>query len=279
MPIGDVGQFYPANYLSDEDVGAKAGDQKNASLDLEKWYRYNQYEFDFKLMRKVTGLDISAAESYVDIGCGSGERVTFARSKGCGVSKGVDKFDFAKHAPRHESNIINSEVQKFRPAKKFQVASLFHVLEHVENPQEILTHIRKHILAKDGVIIVQVPNYGSPEAKFFGRKWFALDVPRHVWQFNDLSLMELMNNAGYRVRGIYKLNAALHPVTSVPSMFRELDPQRIWANPRNGRMKRKLLQLLWMVATLIAIPVNVVQNLLNQGTMLTIIASPKVRAE
>src|ERR1019366_6107340 len=39
-PVGDVSRLYPANYLS-----AQAGTAKERRFDLERWYRYHQYDY------------------------------------------------------------------------------------------------------------------------------------------------------------------------------------------------------------------------------------------
>lgn len=272
MPTGDVSVYYPTNYLSGENVDIE---MQNKKWDLEKWYRYNQYKFDFNLLTKATGLRVKGGSSYIDIGCGSGERVTYAREIGCKESYGVDKFDFAKNKSKREAKLISSEVLDFKPVKKFHIASLFHVLEHVENPNEILAHIRKEILSKNGKIIIQVPNYGSFERHLYRSKWYGFDVPRHVWQFNERALRKMVTDAGYKIDKVYQINAALHPVTSVPSLFRDLDVQRIWVNRKRGNLYKQAMTLLWAGLTLIAIPFNIIQNLFKKSSMLTIIASNK----
>lgn len=272
MPTGDVSKYYPTNYLSSEE---ELSVQNNSKFDIERWYRYNQYRYDFGLMQKAVGLHLKDAKSYIDIGCGSGERVTFAKDEGCQKANGVDKFDFAKNKSKQEVGIINSEIINYKPTKKFQVASLFHVMEHIENPAEMLNHIRAHIIAKDGVIIVQVPNYGAIERKVFKKRWFSFDVPRHVWQFNERSMKRLLNDTGYDVIRSYQLNAPLHPVTIVPSLFPELDIQRIWVNQKKGIFYKRIMTILWAGMTILTIPLSLLQNILNRSSMLTVIAKPK----
>ncbi len=270
MPQGDLSGFYPTNYLSGENQTEEPG-KKN--FDFEKWYRYNQYKYDFKLLEHATGKQLKKAESYIDIGCGSGERVTFANERGCKRAYGVDKFDFAKNKSKQEVKIINSEVKDYKPLKKFEIASLFHVLEHVENPKEILVNIRKNILSKNGYLIVQVPNYKSFERRVFKGRWFSFDVPRHLWQFNNKALTNLLSEAGYKVVEAYQTNAPLHPVTIVPSLHRELDIQRIWVKHSHGNIYKKLMTLLWGGLTVLTIPVTIFQNIFHRSSMLTIIAS------
>jgi SAM-dependent methyltransferase len=267
-PVGDVSGLYPANYLS-----AQAGTAKARRFDLERWYRYNQYEYDFKLLQRATGVGIAELASYLDLGCGSGERVTYASERGCPRAVGVDKFDFAKSRARHEANIINTEILSYMPSDRFEAVSLFHVLEHLDEPARVLTHVRQEILQPGGHVIVQVPNYASLERRWFGKRWFGLDVPRHYWQFNPRAISRLLNGAGYQVDAIYQQNAPLHPVSIVSSMFPEVDVQRIWVKPGKGTGYRQAMTLLWAGLTLLTVPLCVIENLLDRASMLTVVAS------
>lgn len=272
MPTGDASSFYPTNYLSGEEEATEPVANK---FDFEQWYRYNQYKYDFKLLKRTGGPATKSMSSYIDIGCGSGERVTFASDQGCIKAYGVDKFDFAKNKSKQDAKIINSEVSAFKPREKFQVASLFHVLEHIEDPQPMLEHIKNNILQKNGYLIVQVPNYGSFERRIFKSKWFSFDVPRHLWQFNEKALTGMLRKAGYRIEGAYQSNAPLHPVTIVPSLHRELDIQRIWVNRTHGNWYKKFMTLLWAGLTALTIPLTIIQNVFRRSSMLTVIASNK----
>ena len=55
----------------------------------------------------------------------------------------------------------------------------WHSLEHLRNPREALAHAAG-LLAAGGVLVVAVPNAGSWQARLFGDRWFALDLPRHL---------------------------------------------------------------------------------------------------
>jgi 2-polyprenyl-3-methyl-5-hydroxy-6-metoxy-1,4-benzoquinol methylase len=273
MPVGDVSAFYPTNYLS-----SKVGELKDFrnKLDLEKWYRYDQYQFDFKLFKRATGMTIKEIYSYLDIGAGSGERVSYLKENGCKNSQGLDKFTFIKEKIKKEAEIINSDILDFKPNKKFQTISLAHVLEHLENPKEVLLHIRENILTKNGYLFIQVPNYNSFERYVFKSKWFCFDAPRHLWHFNRKSLQKLLSSFGYKIEGCYSLNALFHPVSIVPSIFKKIDIQRIWIDHPNGTLSNKIFKLLWIGLTLATVPLSLFQNIFNRGSMLTIIASNNI---
>jgi len=269
MPVGDASLFYPQNYLSSESTD----EQIPNKMDLEKWYRYDQYRFDFKLLYRSTGVSLQKAESFLDIGCGSGERVSFAKETGCNRSSGIDKFNFSKTNLSKGIEIINSDILEFSPLEKFQVVSLAHVLEHMENPEEILLYIKKNILADNGHLFIQVPNYGAFERHIFKTKWFCFDAPRHLWHFNNNSLQKFLQKLGYKIEGCYTLNATLHPVSIAPSLFRDLDIQRIWIDRNHGNTYKMIMKILWAGSTVATIPFNILQNLFKRSSMLTVIAS------
>jgi len=277
-PSGDLSAYYPEQYLSQEESdAASAAPAEGALSRIERWYRYNQYRFDFAQLRRATGVDVADARSYVDIGCGSGERVTYVAEQGCVRAVGIDRYEFGKRASRREVELVNSEVVAFRPDQPFEVASMFHVLEHVEDPVGILRHLREQVLSADGTLIVQVPNYGAFERRLFGRRWFGLDAPRHLFQFNAETARTALEAAGFEVLQVAQVNAALHPVTLVPSAFRSLDVQRIWVRP-GSRAGKVAMQLLWAAATVLAIPFAFLQNLTKNASMLTLVARPRGQA-
>jgi SAM-dependent methyltransferase len=270
-PTGDLSQYYPTHYLSQEGDGSSSA---NSLLSrAERAYRYDQYRFDFGLLHRASGLQISRADSYVDVGCGSGERVQFASRSGCERAVGIDRYQFAKRSSHQSAQFVDTEILDFVPPDRFEVASLFHVLEHVEDPIGILTHLRESVLTRDGWIIVQVPNYGSLERRIFGRRWAGLDVPRHLFHFDARALRRSVQAAGYDVQEIYRVNAPLHSVTLVPSIAPSLDVQRIWVRPGSAAFKIAA-QALWAVATLATVPLAMVMNWSGSGSMLTVVARP-----
>src|SRR4029079_6762061 len=55
----------------------------------------------------------------------------------------------------------------------------------------------RSLLADDGLLVVQVPNAGSWQARRFGPDWFALDVPRHRYHFDESARHALLGDAGF----------------------------------------------------------------------------------
>lgn len=266
-PTGDLSRFYPERYLSGEEAS-------NGGLvsRLERLYRFDQYRFDFQLLHRATGIDIGSTPSYLDVGAGSGERLAYARKRGCARCVGVDRYRFEKRSARGVE-LVNGEITDYVPAERFQVVSMFHVLEHVEDPVGVLAHIGREVVGEDGALIVQVPNYGCRERRWFGDRWFGLDAPRHLFHFDRRTIQDVVEAAGLTVSAVLEVNAPLHPVTIVPSLFPGLDVQRTWVRPGSA-WSRLARHVLWAAATLLAVPFGLIQNLRHDASMLTVIARP-----
>lgn len=257
LPVANLGVLYPKNYLSVKD------ENNNSGINLERLYRYDQYKFDFGIFEKATKLKIGDVNSYLDIGCGSGERVRYVDKQGCRNSCGLDKYDNLK---TEVENIYNSEIDKFKSIDKFDVVSMFHVLEHVDSFEAVVQHIKKYIIKKDGYLIIQVPNYGSVEKVIFKHRWFCFDAPRHLWHFDVRFLKKMFEKNGYMVVESQIKNAWLHPISIGASIFKDMDIQRIWVKKMGFFYK-----ILWIGTTLITIPISLMENIFNTSSMLTLI--------
>lgn len=73
-------------------------------------------------------------------------------------------------------------------ARKFDLVTLFHVFEHVEDLHEMLDYV-KSVLSDNGHLIIQVPyTVMGP---------FDLVIADHIWHFNGVALAEILNNCGF----------------------------------------------------------------------------------
>ena len=77
--------------------------------------------------------------------------------------------------------------------EKFDIITMWHVLEHVHDLNGYLSQFYK-IIKSGGRLIIAVPNYTSFDAKVYKEFWAAYDVPRHLYHFSPKSL-ELLGNA------------------------------------------------------------------------------------
>jgi SAM-dependent methyltransferase len=86
------------------------------------------------------------------------------------------------------------------PAARFDVVAMWHVLEHFHHPLHVLTQVCR-VLKAGGLLMLEVPNYGSPLALLFGRHWFPLEIPRHLYHFTPQTLQVMLRTAGLQPSG------------------------------------------------------------------------------
>jgi SAM-dependent methyltransferase len=78
----------------------------------------------------------------------------------------------------------------------FDVVTFWASLEHVVDPRGDLERARR-LLGDGGLVVVQVPNFASYQARRYGADWFALDLPRHRWHFTPETLWRLLGETGF----------------------------------------------------------------------------------
>lgn len=79
---------------------------------------------------------------------------------------------------------------------KYDIITLWHVLEHVTDLDETLKFFSNTISDK-GRLIIAVPNYTSADAKHYKEFWAGYDVPRHIYHFEINTLKRLLSGFGF----------------------------------------------------------------------------------
>ena len=77
----------------------------------------------------------------------------------------------------------------------------WHSLEHLRRPAEALSHAAS-LLVPGGLLVVAVPNAASLQARAFGDRWFALDLPRHLVHLSPAPLLSKIEALGLRAERV-----------------------------------------------------------------------------
>lgn len=80
----------------------------------------------------------------------------------------------------------------------FDAATLWDVIEHVEDPRQALRQVAER-LAPDGIVVLSTPDLGSLVARLLGRRWYYLDLIQHVHLFSRKTLGRLLAESGFTV--------------------------------------------------------------------------------
>ena len=134
----------------------------------------------------------------LDIGCGVGDFLHTMEQHGwdcTGVEPSEDAKVIAKK--RIKGQLLSSEEQEYLPDNNFDVITMWHVLEHVDDLRWQIQQL--HRLCKPGGrIIIALPNYKSYDGQYYKAEWAAYDVPRHLNHFNKETLIKILEESGLR---------------------------------------------------------------------------------
>lgn len=176
-----------------------------------------------KILRRGTKvkLKFQGEGKILDIGCGSGKFLCNLKEAGW-KCYGVEPSEVAsKRARELGLNVLTGDILSAAYSQDFfDVIVLNHTLEHLPNPNEVLREINR-ILKPDGLLRIYIPNIQSLAAKIFGRYWFNLDVPRHIYHYTPYTLKKILEKNGFKVRKIKYLSSTSGILGSIQYLIRE----------------------------------------------------------
>ena len=135
----------------------------------------------------------------LDIGAGSGSFLASMKALGWdpyGVDISPEAIERARGLG---AKMFLGEVQNASfPERFFDVITLRAVLEHVHQPVETLRAVHR-ILKDQGMVYIVVPNIASLNFRLFGRFWYALEAPRHLYAYSPSVMRRLARKTGFEV--------------------------------------------------------------------------------
>jgi len=149
---------------------------------------------------------LSSGKNLLDIGCGTGYFLNYIKDKGYNTV-GMEPDSKARSFAKEKFGlVVNDPITMLneKHSGKFNVITLWHVLEHLHDLNKYLNWIYDSLEEK-GVLILALPNCSSYDAKKFGKYWAAYDVPRHIWHFAPATLEKLMKSYKFSLRKIKRM--------------------------------------------------------------------------
>ena len=147
--------------------------------------------------------------SLLEIGCGMGDFLLEAQSKGFKVS-GLEVTDYLVEFTNRRLGV--SSVQKgFIETSNFQresfdIVAFFDVIEHIRNPVDFMMRVNR-LLRKSGKAYIVTPSLDSWSAKLLGKNWMEYKV-EHLSYFNRQAITLLLEKTGFhkiRFHSNYKM--------------------------------------------------------------------------
>jgi SAM-dependent methyltransferase len=150
-------------------------------------------------VRVASKLVARAPGAVLDVGCGAGGLLAAFRRAGwkcCGIEPSADLSAYARLAAGCE--IYEGTLEKAPlPPAAFDLVTASHVLEHSAAPRGFLG-ICFRSLNDGGVLLVEVPDFGSRSARKQGSGWRPLYPDTHLYHFTVRTLTRLLRESGFR---------------------------------------------------------------------------------
>lgn len=141
--------------------------------------------------------------SLLDAGCGYAQALAFFRGKGLDVAGFDPAPEAVAHAKSLGLDVVHAGMEKMRVFdRRFDVVTLFHVLEHLADPAAVLREIRQEVLTPGGMLVLEVPNEFN-DFQVAGKEVHSLDEwwiapPAHLNYFSRPTLTRLLEGTGFR---------------------------------------------------------------------------------
>ncbi len=160
----------------------------HSTYDIKNWIN-NTYQDD---LRRVEYLKkIIKNKDILDFGTGNGGFLMYAQKYANSVfGCDLDKSLMAHY--KQNNLIVKNSIDEYN--QTFDIITMFHVLEHIENPEPVLKKLKEY-LKPDGKLIIEIPNaedalltlYKSEAFKNF-TYWSC-----HLYVYNDKNIKKVLS--------------------------------------------------------------------------------------
>jgi len=181
VPFENTEEFYKTEYRKSY-KGVHRPKPKHVyragKIAMERHFRLSQYLPD--------------EANCLDAGSSSGEFVYLLNQRSFRAQGVEANLPYAEYSESELNlSVTKSPFSEFKTEEKFDLITMFHVLEHLENPVRDLSHLGQ-FLKPGGKLVIEVPNILYPDMAF-SHKWH----PGHLFSFTDQTLPLLLEKAGF----------------------------------------------------------------------------------
>jgi len=208
-----IGRYYASeDYISHNDSA------KGFSSALYRFARNIMLDEKRRIIEKATGLKNG---SLLDAGSGTGHFLSEMKKAGWDVT-GIEINEKARQysVSVHGVDVIDPGLMPNLPAGSFDCITMWHVLEHFQDPYKYISEISR-LLKPEGICITAMPNGGSYDAAYYKKFWAAYDVPRHLWHFSPVTFNLFAEKTGFRIKAIRRLPLDVFYISMLSEKYRK----------------------------------------------------------
>ncbi len=162
--------------------------------------------------------------SVLDVGCFTGVFLEMLKKIGYQVSGLELQKEAVEIAQRKLPNkVFQADILKTKLSKKYDIVTLLGLVEHVTDPNLLISKCEK-VLNPNGIVFIQTPESSSIPAKLLKQYWPPYAPIEHVHLFSRKSLVMLLENHGFEI-----IHSSSHikklPISYVYQMLGNFGPE------------------------------------------------------
>jgi len=163
--------------------------------------------------RAVALISLSGANAVLDIACGDGNFLQRFKELGCQVfGTEYDRESELISEARGITMLPGGLMPKLPSVVSDVDLIIFtEVIEHINNPQEVLSHIHG-LLKPNGLLFITTPNFDSLERRILGNQWGMVMYPEHISYYTPKTLDMILKTKGFEKISIYAENISVFRV-------------------------------------------------------------------
>ncbi len=214
--LDDYGKYYPKSYYS-----FQYKEPNNLSARLRQVKRCLRNEFYYfgtgiwgRLLAHARPCPVNHLSRHVrlnrdmsilEIGSGTGELLHELADLGIRKVVGIDPFvpediSYSNGARVHKASL--EDMGRRFAGEAFDLIMFNHALEHSPTPANDLLKVA-NFLKPRGEILVRLPVSNSEISEQYGKYWWSLDAPRHIYIFSVKSMGLLARKCGLAVKRVH----------------------------------------------------------------------------
>lgn len=157
----------------------------------------------------------------LEIGCASGSFLHRMAAKGWHV-EGVEFSQQAAEAASQLGYKVYCGSLETAPITEahYDLMVGWMVLEHLHDPVRCLQKLRR--AARPGAwLALSVPNAGSIEFRLFKTRWYALQLPTHLYHYTPRTLANILDKSGWTIQKVYHQRSVGNFIASLGYVLRD----------------------------------------------------------
>jgi 2-polyprenyl-3-methyl-5-hydroxy-6-metoxy-1,4-benzoquinol methylase len=157
----------------------------------------------------------------LELGCASGSYLHHMAGQGWEV-QGVEFSQKAAQAAAQLGYHVHAGALETapHPDAPFDLIVGWMVLEHLHDPVRCLQNLREWA-KPSAYLVLSIPNSGSLEFRLFKEKWYALQLPNHLYHFTPHTIDLILKASGWKLEKIYHQRVLSNLIASFGYILRD----------------------------------------------------------